>query len=154
MSKYGYNPNFHANHENGLDEKEQLRSKDVQKRLEICEKMVMTCMSLLKKHGVSEEEFMEALVDTHERKIKYNLASDSVPCSKCKRTMMISNISPFIAKCMYCNSEKVINPYAKYYPEEYQEEPVVEEPANVPFVDDMSDFLGDSPFGRFGADRF
>ena len=82
-------------------------------RLEVVELMVQGIFATLKKHDIKEEEFFNEIQNIIDKKKTYGPPSKIYECPSCHRKMQIVG-NPFTANCLYCGTEKLINPYGDY----------------------------------------
>ena len=101
-----------------------VQSSEIEERLESTEILLHTMYRLLKKSGLTEEEFQSELDTVTKLHLERKNSSPEVYCPKCGKLMQIGNISSTTANCMYCGARKTFSPFDKY---ESKDEAIEEE---------------------------
>ena len=108
-----------------------VQSSEIEERLQSAEILLHTMYRLLKKRGLTTEEFENELDEVTQLHYTKRNATPNVICPKCGKQMQIGNITSTTANCMYCGAKKTFSPFAKY---EFTEdlngasEPIEDEP--------------------------
>ncbi|MCQ2466846.1 MAG: SGF11 family protein [Clostridia bacterium] len=108
----------------------------IEDRMIVAETMLHAMWTILSEMGVTQEEILEKMKTTYE--LRKERANNTVEhsCPNCSKPMQISTKSPFLAKCMYCKTEIIIDPYERYKDDAVQpEEEASEEPKQSSSLD-------------------
>ena len=89
------------------------KTSEISEQIESLEIVVHTLWRLLKKNGVSEEDFMNELDAVTKLHMKKS-ANPEILCPKCGKIMQIGNITGTTANCMYCGTKTSFSPFDKY----------------------------------------
>lgn len=83
-------------------------------RLTTAEVMVQTLTKILMKQGLTKDELQSEIINTLEIREKNSSVRMDYFCPKCTRKMQYVVANPFLAKCLYCETEIHVFPYDKY----------------------------------------
>lgn len=108
-----------------------VQTSEIEERLQSAEILLHTMFRLLRKKGLTDEEFDNELDIVTKLHIEKRNAFPEITCPKCGKLMQIGNITSTTANCMYCGTTKTFSPFAKYEKEEVDETPVEDQEINI-----------------------